>query len=454
MNFKEWFDLNESFSLPMRVYEDIYNYVLDAYKTRTFKPRTAIPAKIFPLNLSGTRYEFLSYLNPKVQVKAEALPPDHLGGYMGWTRMPDTDPDTNMFTKATVGTIRVALGKYWDDIPDTIEHELLHFLQDLIKLHQKENHYSRQKKNRSEPLIGGLPKSPIVKQIMSDKGVDVSGHKNSRRTTHRLRPIEFYTNLNSMVNLLKFWYMVSIEKYHPELPLEMAAKDTKMKKEYFDKLLRGKTSVADKIDSMKSLNTDLYKKYMQVVTKDFLLNNDILDYYEKIKNDKRALNKLKVDALLMKKTPIFGRESRKIGKFNVTDFSGKLTLSYYDANQFSNLKYGNYAEGNIFLNLLGGKIKMNKWSDSPELLYLTYNFKKLREIFDSFKELREKRTESYMKCNVDYAAKIFAGFLARELSYDKTKENHPTKDEILNLFYPPPYGSCELDDDGKFIEES
>jgi hypothetical protein len=85
---------------------------------------------------------------------------------------------------------------------------------------------------------------------------------------------------------------------------------------------------------------------------------------------------------------------------------------------------------------------------------LTYNFKKLREIFDSFKELREKRTENYMKCNVDYAVKIFAGFLARELSYDKTKENHPTKDEILNLFYPPPYGSCEVDDDGKFVEES
>ena len=261
--FSEWLNLNESFKLPFKVIEDIYNHTKKVYTDRINNPKAdKFYAEEFDLDFSGTNYEFLNKYNPRVNVNYKVLPSDINAYYDGMNTRKEFDTsldpwNTSTFKIKTVGYITIGLSNIWMEISQTIEHEVFHFVHALIKKHQIDTSYKNKKKKNVEPLHGGLPKTHIVKRIMHNNGFDVYGRKDKMMTKHHFRPMEYLPNLDSLTHAIKTWYLQ--EKYLNRVTdLEKASKDIEEKKKYFTRLLKVSGGAADKLADLKTLDIGLY----------------------------------------------------------------------------------------------------------------------------------------------------------------------------------------------------
>jgi hypothetical protein len=280
--FSEWLDLNESFKLPFRVIKDIYNYTKRGYVNRVLSPNTVIRPKHFKLNLRGTRYEFLNKYNPEVLINYLEIPDDTRAYYKGMeTReieLPSDDPlHKRNFEIRSTGRIEIGLNNSWMEMAGTIEHEVLHFIQDLIKQHQKDTSYKNKKKKNLEPMPGGLPRIPMVKSIMRNNNISVNGwdRDTGGYTKHHFQPIEFMTNLVSYIDEIKNSYMV--RKYEQGANnlerLERVAKDIEAKKKYFKDILSSDNDIIKRLKELRDLNNELGEKYLQEIYKNFVIDN-------------------------------------------------------------------------------------------------------------------------------------------------------------------------------------
>jgi hypothetical protein len=276
-NFYEWL-LNEGFELPYRVVKDMYEYLVELYKIYEEKPRTTLKPKYFDLDLTGTRYDFVMTLNPKIHL----VPMSRIANYYGLCHKPSYIIENNIIKWVT--KIEISFENFIEHGLNTLYHEVLHAVQDLIRI----------KKNVG--IIGGLPNMPLVKRIMDEKGINVYGRMNVKRIKHQLRPVEFYTNLETVIKELQFIYLKHLTYLGKDI--YEGVRDVEAKKQFFAKARQigsggflGQYRIMYLKNVLDSVKTDdeLYKIYLQEIAKRFILNNDfipdILSNYNIFKNN-------------------------------------------------------------------------------------------------------------------------------------------------------------------------
>lgn len=467
MNFKSWL-YTESFELPFSTIKEIYNYYLEGYGKYLKKPRTKIDPKLFFLKLEETNYAFLQYLNPSVIIHLKGSIPGASGIYRG--------------IREGVGHIELSFSDFEHISYSTVEHEVLHYIQDLIQ-----QHASKKNKNKKFPLKGGLPNIPLVKRIMDFKKINVGGMKSDRRTKHEHRPIEFYTNLNSLIRSLQYYYVLLGIELGRDRPLNQKFRDLNViwdsfadkdpewlgdysdpkfikklsewvsnkrnKKFFFNILIERKDYIVSDLDKIKNLDKELYQIYLKKIYKNFINNSNfgfnaseikkIIDSGKKMQSDKKDA---KYKKEIAKKEKI--NNSIKLNdKLKTSDFYGRLSIRYWDIIDYldSHLEDSATELAESMFKSIG--LTQNEYDDS---FSLSLNYKSLFKFFDKIKALRnnfsyEQLPRNVIRCNFDYLAKKMAQSISYRL-YDlkqKDKSNLeitvPKQEDILQIFYPGPY---------------
>lgn len=180
--------------IPREAYQEIRDYYVDVIsRMRNINkdPKTIYDilskyTKVFKFNLTGTKYEFLNHLKPTLKVYFTYADKISRAYYI------DYDVTTGKETLLSKHMGNIYLGIEFDTqremLLHTIEHEVMHYIQELIGLHKKSKGL--------EYSIGGI--QPRKAQPMN---IDYNGwyakHKGDipQRGHHALRPVEFYPNL-------------------------------------------------------------------------------------------------------------------------------------------------------------------------------------------------------------------------------------------------------------------
>ena len=247
MRFKQWL-LNEGFELPFRVIKDIYEYYRDSYEKYRLKPRVKIESKYFDLDFKGTRYEFLNDLNPQVLVELKGSLPGAAG--LAYT--------AKLINGRGTAKIQLALSSFINS-PHVIYHEVLHVVQDLIRI------------KKEMKVIGGLPNMPLVKRVTDERGISIGGTKKVKRVQHGVRPIEYYTNLDSVTRMLQYKYVKML--FDSGKDIDLGVRDSEAKKEFFSRMKKENSWISGKLDTVK-FDEELYRIYLQEISKRFILNNN------------------------------------------------------------------------------------------------------------------------------------------------------------------------------------
>ena len=270
LNFSQWL-LNESFELPFRVIKDIYEFYKSVINEdeEDWKKRRQ---KIFKIDFTGTNFEFLNKLNANLKV---------LIGYEYnyLLRRDDIRFGAHglyqhiIYANPIYGTIILPMvdikDRHEKDIYDhvvisTIEHEVLHFVQDLIKEAKNLEH------------IGGLPSPKFVKRIKDKEGID--SDYNDKRVSHHKRPIEFYTNMNSLINYIQYNYLYWCSKQSYDL--DYCQKDKDMKKNYLNRQISFM-----KKNERYNFDQEYFRMLLKSAYKRFIDNDDFLSKYYHIFDD-------------------------------------------------------------------------------------------------------------------------------------------------------------------------
>jgi hypothetical protein len=174
--------------LPLSSYKDIAEYVKEMFvkaktkKTKRITPKAFQP-KEFNLDLSNTKYGDLHDKWGEVKITVKFENGGELGAFNRGTPI----------SKNSYITLNISNDDKWgitiESILNTLEHELLHYIQDLKNIKGRGRYGYHRKKNDKYDYEGLLKKS-------------ISG----RRVKHHLRPVEYQTNLNSLLRKLQYGY--------------------------------------------------------------------------------------------------------------------------------------------------------------------------------------------------------------------------------------------------------
>lgn len=144
------------FQIPFEVFQGIANHIRTVYREIVHEDVNKVtearfPPTTFNLDFIGTNFAFLNELNPTVDVK-----------------FTQNTSESSYFEKTgpTTGSININL---MEDIvwvlSQTLEHEVLHFVQELIQTHRQQKHGT--KKNVD---LGGLPPESVIDKTISTEG--------------------------------------------------------------------------------------------------------------------------------------------------------------------------------------------------------------------------------------------------------------------------------------------
>ena len=399
MRFKQWL-LNESFELPFRVIKDIYEYYRDSYEKYRLKPRVKIEPKYFDLDFTGTRYEFLNDLNPRVLVELKGSLPGYDGLYLNSQLKVETG-------RVTV-KIQLALSSFMSG-PYIIEHELLHAVQDLIRI------------KKQMKVIGGLPNMPLVKRITDERGISIGGTKKVKRVQHGVRPIEYYTNLDSVIRLLQYRYVRMLLDSGKDM--DLGVRDSEEKKEFFSRIKKETGWISDTLDTVK-FDEELYRIYLQEISKRFILNNnfgpDVMPMVTNFEKFKLPLVKTVKPVKPLVKTVQTSKGEKSIEIFNGDDsceIEARDIMSYLPDGYESLL---DELKSNIFDNFFTYNKKNKVYKIS-----LTYN--KIKKVFDHIIKIGH-----YGRMYNSVAYKLADEFAYRLRYLDSDID----QDLILQVFYP------------------
>ena len=427
MRFKQWL-LNEGFELPYDSYKEIHEYYKDCYEKSLKKPRIKFEPKIFEFDINKTRYAFLSKdkngNNNKFYIEINIF--NNRDSDAGWY-----NTYNKLSSNAFMGKIWLNLYYFDTRNHSIISHEILHFIQDMIKI------------NKNLGVIGGLPSPALVKGIMREKGIkNVSGQlkdpdkrKKDPRIDHALRPIEYYTNLDSLVLELQTGYVIRCmnDGYQVDF-LENIVKNIEKKKEYFNK-------IKDQLWRLTNVkfNKDLYNIYLQGITKRFILNDKFLpDVIDSIMAKKKMIDlksNIKGDKLEKKKKAAERKEARNNAAivpgttFRKSDFKGKLIISYYSLlDRFPPEPHGDSEAFGNYLESIGFKTK-GSWNNENVTYYMGLSFNNISKVF---KQVCNKSSTYYDDKNVFVIG--LSDNIARILRRN-TETSSITKEQIIDIFY-------------------
>lgn len=338
ISFKKYTLLVEAFQLPYSVIQPILDYYYESYKKflkagREFGRVTSktFPEKNFELDFSGTQYEFLNDLKPNVNVYFLNNRNIDATAYF-WEYNKDK---INTFDKTNTGNIYINFtAKFETMYYGTIEHEVLHYVQYLIKK------YKKLKKRQDE--YGGLPSKKLI-----PSGMTTRGKVKEKRTHHEYRPIEYYTNLMSAIRSLEMAY--EREMLKDPSTYNKNIKDKSSKKEFLNYVLKavrqnkvGSTEHSRLLIKIKNYSQELYKKYLQVIYKVFVegepaynisdIKKLVADLVE-ARDEGGEIRKEKKEKQLTKSIiwkPSWGTSSLRFISYDTSQIFDKVKVDIYD----------------------------------------------------------------------------------------------------------------------------
>lgn len=473
MEFKTWLVNEGAMWLPYKSYKKVVDFYIQARSEYAMEPKKQVPPKTIPLDLEGTSYDFLTVLNPKLTVSisnSETVPETNAAGaYIPWS--------FRRTSEETIGEIKLA-AKAYDLITSTIEHEILHFVQELIKVYSRESvatnpnrrdqrwilkngqvyrpGYRPSKKERESNFrLGGLPDKEILSRLLKKYDVDgyVHGSEKQRRTTHAYRPIEQMTNLATHIADLKMGYLNTIINELQINPLETSWEELKKNPEFIKRLSdKKRKAVFTSPARYKSLDSGAYKLYHKEIFKKFIDSIEWEDTFELLQARKNLEGKLKE---VQKEKDEKSKKARErlgldLKGYTLEDFGKgvRVKIEYSDRGDLSNIgqyispeeadSIDGYDAAEEMLQDLG--IKEN--DDG----YFTFSASatSLKRLFDKIRKLKKSETLQVKKCDWDYFARKIAYYAADKLNdyMYKTSRKQIDEDKLLSIFYPDPPEIC------------
>lgn len=212
INFKHWLLLNEGLiQIPYKVIKPIVDDYFNFFKNVNLgKTKIKDEAKTYKIDLSGTNYDFPNII-PKLNVTYKGLRGKNIGSYhTSETKIeypplpysPQEDPIT------VIGKITLKKDLSDNSPVELIEHEVMHFIQDLININMSHNKqiYKNDGKLGSgkRPEFGGSGPRKLTQNLMRSYNANFYGYnKNQNRMIdHEKRATEFQTNLSSILIML------------------------------------------------------------------------------------------------------------------------------------------------------------------------------------------------------------------------------------------------------------
>jgi len=281
--------LNEALGVPRKAFAEVLQYVADSYKRKVFGDVERVTLKQFPpkefnLDFTGTNYQHLNVIKPKVVISFKAS---------GQSFFMEVDPNKiNPYTmKDGVGYIVFSFSERLQSIlSEVAEHEMFHYLQYAAVTYKiKTNQIPNITLNQYSKYLGGLPSKQVIPTDVSISGLkmgenkkwtvalgplinnqilyankrpivipaktqeeawalfqkkfpsaitqypqgslsmkDMSGKylKGSKRVEHTSRPVEYYTDLLSIIRVMQFEYNDKFHDMKKEQFFMLFTKDT------------------------------------------------------------------------------------------------------------------------------------------------------------------------------------------------------------------------------------
>ena len=269
MNFRNWFSLNESFEIPFGVVREIYEYYIDCLeKFHNDETENQFTNKLFRIDLSNTKYSFLECETEDCENKIEyylIVNIKKLNSALGLYRGIEISYNRKLII---TGEIDLDFPLDKGDVLLVIYHEVLHFIQNLIKKHAGSS-------------AGGFVKRRIVRSELRRNRKDFKIPKGNieyefrtHDVPHERRPIEHQTNLNSIIFELQRGYLQS-QIYSGNTDLEKLQKDRDEKINHW-KLHMNRIKLFWGLSGIK-FDENLKKYYYKQIYKQFIDNENFLD---------------------------------------------------------------------------------------------------------------------------------------------------------------------------------
>lgn len=249
------------FHVPENVLKPIKDFYIENYKKYLENGKGKIsrrlyPSKEFKLDFSGTRFEFLNFRNPSITVYLTSK-----GSYFHEYNH-DKEDTMEAFNHGNI-YLQLNTDIFRRILSDIIEHEVMHYIQSLMKnLH---NEYG-----------SGFPNKKLWRKNIDAQGFSTGGSGRTR-VSHTQRPIEYYPDLLTAIRTLFSDYhkLVSVYPNYDKL-----INDTKNKSEFFSAFLYAvnnpdyktndrtsyfnKLLTVDTFRDFKKISPEFYKKIIKI----------------------------------------------------------------------------------------------------------------------------------------------------------------------------------------------
>lgn len=501
MNFKHWLLLNEGLiQIPYKVIKPIADDYFDFFKNVNLgKTKIKDKTYTYTLDLSGTNYDFRNII-PKLNVTYKGLRGKNIGSYhtsetkIEYPPLPYS-PQEDPITVTGKIILKKNLSNYYSPV-EIIEHEVMHFIQDLINInmsHNKQIYKNDGNLDTDErPEFGGSGPRKLTQNLMRSYNSDFRGYNKSknRMLDHEKRATEFQTNLSSIIiklnrefvnkflsgnlNPNSFSYDYNIvkdikTKEDFEKNKDVIVKfinNQNVKNKYLKSSIGFFSYYTHELDKIKKFNKELYNWYLSEIYKNFVAKdieedklNQIVDEYFFNKNkssdeDIYFAKNIKFKNFIVFYKDIFGfairhhihlakmlKQSETIENVSAIYFWNFVKIiidKFYQINT-SSKRYNQ-------LNLLDF---FKYYRDLPEISKKTISRYDLKSIFNFIKNLKTKIEEleeidpKENSNSLDEISEKIARFLAEDIAwaYERHYENKkinkkpPTANDILKDFW-------------------
>lgn len=491
MNFKNWLLLSEgSIKIPYKVIQPIVNDYFDFYKNVNLgKSKLRDEEHIYTLDLSDTNYNFPNII-PKLKVTYKGIKGKNtIGGFTPSKTKIEYPPLPYNPTKDPITVIGDIILK--KDLPSNespfklIEHEVIHFIQDLININMSHNKgiYKNdgQLGSGKRPDFGGSGPRKLTQDLMNKLNVDFLGDnkKHGRRIDHEKIATEYQTNLSSIIILLyqQFTSKFLSGNLNPDYysyPYDIVKtiktkEDFEKNKDSIVEFLNNQTAKKkfiqkidiNKLTKIKDFNKELYNWYLNEIYKNFVIKdieehklNQIVDEYFFVKTKSSNEDKYFANNISLRNfIKLFeNTEYRSSGSFSKSYIIHHSNMMQYmpTSKKIENVSSSYFFDFAKRIIDKTYQVKKNygdlkDYRYGPEVTKKTINRNDLKTIFNFIKKLKEKSNtyspEGFI--GLEELSNEIATFLAEDISWSyeqhyrnkKIDKTPPTADDILKDFY-------------------
>lgn len=490
MNFKNWLLLSEgSIKIPYKVIQPIVNDYFNYFKDVNLgKSKLEYIEKEYILDLSDTNYNFPNII-PKLNVTYKGTRGKAIGTFDISKTKIEYPPLPYNATKdpiTVIGYINLKKNLSSNESPvELIEHEVIHFIQNLININMSHNKgiYKNdgQLGSGKRPDFGGSGPRKLTQDLMNKLNVDFLGDnkKHGRRIDHEKIPIEYQTNLSSIIISLyqqftSTFLSGNLNPSYFSYPYDIVKtiktkEDFEKNKNVIIKFLNNpieKKKFIEKIDinkltKIKNFNKKLYNWYLQEIYKNFVTKdieedklNQIVDEYFFVKNKSSNEDKYFANNITLRN---FIKLFENTEYQSSDSFSKSYIIHHSNMMQYipTSKKIENVSSSYFFdfakriidktYQVKKNYGDLNVYRYGPEVSEKTINRNNLKTIFNFIKKLK-KTSNTYAPegfIGLEELSNEIATFLAEDISWSygqhyrnkKIDKEPPTADDILEDFY-------------------